>query len=117
MRTSYLKSVGNVSASATKTSTSALLEILGRKRAHIAFHLWGGSEAGGKKLCEEAIEKEMGEWRKRNPTVKPVKASRRRITVVHSVRFKLFQLQPDDVQNLWSKRAKALHIPKTPEEE
>ncbi|KIO27519.1 hypothetical protein M407DRAFT_23208 [Tulasnella calospora MUT 4182] len=117
MKTCYLKSAGAVGGVGARTSTSTLLEILGRKRAHIAFHLWGGSEAGGKKVCNERIEKEMEEWKKSNPLAKPVVVSRHRITVVHTVRYILFKDQLDDVRELWSRRAKALHIPKTPEEE
>lgn len=117
MKTCFLKSAGKVGNVGARTSASTLLEILGRKRAHIAFHLWGGSEIGGKELCEAEIEKEMVKWRKGNPKIKPALISRRRITIVHSVRGTLFKKQPDEVQALWSKRAKALHVPKTPEEE
>ncbi|KAG8931881.1 hypothetical protein FRC01_000650 [Tulasnella sp. 417] len=117
MKRSYLKSLGKNNPSPAKVSTSALLEILGRKRAHIAFHLWGGSESGGKTICDIQIEKELDDWKKKHPTAKPTFISHRRITIVHSVRFKLFEKQTEEVRNKWAKRAKALHIPKTPEEE
>ncbi|KAG8927972.1 hypothetical protein FRC01_006642 [Tulasnella sp. 417] len=117
MRVSYLKSLGKDTPSSSKLSASTLLDILGRKRHYIAFHLWGGCIKGGKKLCEPEIEKELEAWRKKNPKAKAVEVSRRRITIVHSVRFKLFGLQDEDVKKLWSKRAQTLHIPKTPEEE
>lgn len=94
-----------------------MLEILGRKRAHLAFQLWGSSESGGKSLCDPEIQKGVDDFKKKHPTAKPVVISRRRITIVHSVRYRLFQTQTTEVQAKWAKRAKSLHIPKTPEEE
>lgn len=117
MKVDYLKSLGKDHPSSAKVSTSAMLEILGRKRAHLAFQLWGSSESGGKSLCDPEIAKGVVDWKKKHPKAKPVTISRRRITIVHSVRYKLFQDQTKEVREQWSKRAKTLHIPKTPEEE
>ena len=58
MKNLYRKSVDEVGVVGSNVSTSTLLEILGRKRGHIAFHLWGGSKRGGKAECEERIEEE-----------------------------------------------------------
>ncbi|KAG8902174.1 hypothetical protein FRC00_000983 [Tulasnella sp. 408] len=117
MKVDYLKSLGKDHPSSAKISTSAMLEILGRKRAHLAFQLWGSSESGGKSLCDPEIAKGVEDFRKKHPNAKPVTISRRRITIVHSVRHRLFKDQTKEVRERWSKRAKSLHLPKTPEEE
>ncbi|KAG9043289.1 hypothetical protein FS837_009775 [Tulasnella sp. UAMH 9824] len=117
MKVDYLKSLGKDHPSSAKVSTSTMLEVLGRKRAHLAFQLWGSSDTGGKSLCDPEIAKGVEDWKRKHPKAKPMMVSRRRITIVHSVRYKLFQDQTKEVRERWTKRAKALHIPKTPEEE
>lgn len=117
MKTTYLKTQGKVSTKGSRSSVYTVLEILGKTRAHIAFHWWGGSKAGGKDDCDAEIERRMALYRSQNPTLTPQEVSRHRITVVHTVRFDLFKLQTLEVRQLWAKRAKTITIPKTPEEE
>lgn len=117
MKRLYQESLGKISALGSSSSLSTLMDILGRKRKHIAFHLWGGSEAGGKAECDVEIEMEMETWVEEHPTAKPQEATRHRIKVVQCVRSNRFKLLDGDVKQLWIKRAKAIHKPNSVEEE
>ncbi|KAG8923184.1 hypothetical protein FRC01_013099 [Tulasnella sp. 417] len=117
MKRLYQKSLGKADMLAAKHSTMTLLEVLGRKRVHLAHQLWGGSTAGGVKECDVEIAKELDDWRRKNPTMTNQDASRQRIKIVQSVRHRLFTGLSTPVKQVWKKRAKAIHIPTTPEEE
>lgn len=117
MKRLYQESVGKISMLGASTSLSTLLEILGRKRAQIAYHLWGGSEAGGKVECNVEIELEMEQWVAENPKATPQEATHYRLQVVQSVRSDRFGDLDESVKQIWTKRAKAIHKPKTIEEE
>ncbi|KAG8939672.1 hypothetical protein FRC04_006079 [Tulasnella sp. 424] len=117
MKRLYQESVGKISMLGASTSLSTLLEILGRKRAQIAYHLWGGSEAGGKVECDVEIELEMEQWVAKNPKATPQEATHYRLQVVQSVRSDRFGDLDESVKQIWTRRAKAIHKPKTIEEE
>ncbi|KIO24093.1 hypothetical protein M407DRAFT_26530 [Tulasnella calospora MUT 4182] len=117
MKRLYLKNVGKVGILAANTSASSIFELLGRKRVYIAFHLWGGSESGGKADCDAEIDRQMDEWMEAHPEETPQDATRHRIKIVQDVRFSFFDSLPTKVQKIWKKRAKTIHMPSTPEEE
>ncbi|KAG8925065.1 hypothetical protein FRC01_010729 [Tulasnella sp. 417] len=117
MKVLYQKSEANGGSIGAKISLSTIMEILGRKRVRIAFHLWGGSTKGGKAECDEEINEQMEEWFDRHPTAKPQEASHHRIKVVQEVRKERFKHLDDDVKDMWRKRAKSIHKPANVEEE
>lgn len=114
MKTLYQKNVGKLGIIRASVSMSTLLEMLGRKRGSIAFHLWGKSKAG-KAECEGEIEEAMTEWEEMNPDTTPYKANQHRIKVVQEVRKAKFELLEDEEQERWTKRAKSIHKPVTVE--
>ncbi|KIO23560.1 hypothetical protein M407DRAFT_26937 [Tulasnella calospora MUT 4182] len=117
MKRLYQKTQGKADMLATKNSTMTLLEVLGRARGRIAHQLWGRSKAGGLEECDAEIERELEEWFEANPKMTKQDGNRHRITIVHSVRHRLFNKLPPPVKEIWKKRAKSIHIPTTPEEE
>ncbi|KIO17895.1 hypothetical protein M407DRAFT_32428 [Tulasnella calospora MUT 4182] len=117
MKQLYLKNVGKVGILAANTSASSIFELLGRKRVHVAFHLWGGSTSGGKVDCNAEIDRRMDEWMEAHPEETPQEATHHRIKIVQDVRFAFFDTLSPKVKEIWTKRAKTIHIPKTLEEE
>lgn len=117
MKRLYQESNGKISVLNSNTSLSTLMDILGRRRTHIAFHLWGGSEAGGKGECDAEIEMDMETWAQKNPTAKPKEATHECIKVVQRVRATKFKDLDKEIKELWTKRAKTIHKPSSVEEE
>lgn len=94
----------------------SILDILGKKRRDVAFHLWGGSSAGGREQCDRRIQDRMDRWRKQNSSSSSRDASNEALKVVCDVRRKLFQGLSAKVQLAWEEKAKNLHLPQTDEE-
>ncbi|KIO27209.1 hypothetical protein M407DRAFT_7390 [Tulasnella calospora MUT 4182] len=101
---------------AADRKTLSILDILGKKRKDIAFHLWGGSSSGGRDECDKRIMELMLKWRRLNPSKKSREISNQSLKVVCEVRKDLFEDLPPKVQAAWEEKAKHLHLPQTDEE-
>lgn len=93
-----------------------ILDILGKKRKDVAFHLWGGSSSGGRDQCDKLIEEKMEKWKRLNPLKSSREISNQALLVVCEVRRQLFGGLPAKVQQSWEEKAKNLHLPQSDEE-
>lgn len=108
--------LGMLESNLTGRKGLSILDILGKKRRDVAFHLWGGSSAGGREQCDRRIQDRMDRWKKRNPSSSPREASNEALKVVCDVCRNLFQGLSAKVQLAWEEKAKNLHLPQTDEE-
>lgn len=116
MKILYQKNVGTVGIISSSVSMSTVLELLGRNKASIAYHLWGRTKEG-KAACDGEIEEGVNEWEEENPEATPYEVNQYRITVVQDVRKAKFKLLGDAERERWTKRAKSIHKPATIDEE
>ncbi|KAG9042437.1 hypothetical protein FS837_010885, partial [Tulasnella sp. UAMH 9824] len=116
MKILYQKNVGKVGIIGASVSMSTMLEILGRNKAKIAYHLWGRTKEG-KAECDEEIAQNVNEWEEENPQATPYDVNQYRIKVVQDVRMEKFKLLGDAEKERWKKRAKSILKPASIEEE
>lgn len=92
-------------------------DLLGRKRAGVAYNLWGATEKG-KKICKPLVEKALAEWVAANPTSAEDgrKKGQQALCITQATRQDQFKLQDDDVKAHFHKEAKTPDVPQTDEQ-
>ncbi|KAG9011399.1 hypothetical protein FRB90_007324 [Tulasnella sp. 427] len=108
--------LGMLEARSSSRKLLGIMDILGKKRKDVAFHLWGGSMSGGREECDAEIEHRMKKWKKKNPLKTSREISTQSLVIVCEVRRELFLQLPTKVQSAWEEKAKTLHLPQSEED-
>lgn len=92
-------------------------DLLGRKRAGIAYHLWGATDKG-KAICEPLIKAAVSEWAAAYPDLAEDGRAKgqKALCFGQNIRAAQFELQPADVKAHFHKEAKTPDVPQTDEQ-
>lgn len=92
-------------------------DLLGRKRAGVAYNIWGATEEGVK-ICNPLIREALDEWAVACP--ESAKDGRKKGQMAlgfgQKIRRDEFLKQPDEVQKQFHEAAKTADIPRTDEQ-
>ncbi|KAG8977527.1 hypothetical protein FRC05_001385 [Tulasnella sp. 425] len=103
-----------VSKKATKYDPA---ELLGRKRAGVAYNIWGATDQGTT-ICNPLIKKALDQWVKENPKAAEDgrKIGQKALWFSQKIRRAQFLKQSDEVQKQFHKEAKTPDVPQTDEQ-